>query len=94
MGAFARAIARQPAPARADLIRTIAGEYREMPGMRLTRLQFARLWNLETTLCESIVGELIERGDLSEDDEGRIGSRCDVMGRHGRFSRARRSGSA
>jgi len=25
------------------------------------------------------VRELIERGDLSEDDEGRVGSRCDVM---------------
>jgi hypothetical protein len=79
MGAFAlaRVVARQPA--REDLICTIAGEYREMPGMRLTRFQFARLWNLEANLCEEIVGELIARGDLSEDDDGRIGSRCDVM---------------
>ena len=50
-----------------------------MPGMRLTLAQFGRLWNLTSTECEGIVRELIERGDLSEDDEGRVGGRCDVM---------------
>ena len=79
MGAFARVLARRPVLDRDDILRTIAGEYREMPGMRLTRTQFARLWNLEAALCEEIVGELIARGDLSEDDDGRVGSRCDVM---------------
>ena len=81
MGAVSRAIARQPAsaPPRDHLLRVIAGEYREMPGMRLTLAQFGRLWNLASTECEEIVRELIERGDLSEDDEGRIGGRCDVM---------------
>jgi hypothetical protein len=78
MGAFARVLAR-PASARADLLLTIAGEYREMPGMRLTRTQFGRLWNLDRFQCEEVVRELIARGDLSEDDDGRIGSRCDVM---------------
>ena len=79
MGAFAlaRVVARQPA--REDLICTIAGEYREMPGMRLTPSQFGRLWNLGATECVEVVRELILRGDLSEDDDGRIGSRCDVM---------------
>ena len=47
--------------------------------MRLTRAQFGRLWNLDPSQCEEVVGELIARGDLSEDDSGRIGSRCDVM---------------
>jgi len=81
MGAVSRAIARQPAPAppRDHLLRVIASEYREMPGMRLTLAQFGRLWNLAATECEEIVRELIERGELSEDDEGRIGGRCDVM---------------
>jgi hypothetical protein len=83
MGAVSRAIARQPTPASAPprdhLHRIIASEYREMPGMRLTLAQFGRLWNLASTECEEIVRELIERGDLSEDDEGRIGCRCDVM---------------
>ena len=83
MGAVSRAIARQPTPASAPprdhLLRIIASEYREMPGMRLTLVQFGRLWNLTATECEGIVRELIERGELSEDDEGRIGGRCDVM---------------
>ena len=50
-----------------------------MPGMRLTLAQFGRLWNLDASECAEVVRELIARGDLSEDDEGRIGSRCDVM---------------
>jgi hypothetical protein len=83
MGAVSRAIARHPTPASAPprdhLLRIIASEYREMPGMRLTLAQFGRLWNLTATECEGIVRELIERGDLSEDDEGRVGGRCDVM---------------
>jgi hypothetical protein len=79
MGALSRAIARQPVPGRDHLLRVIAGEYREMPGMRLTRTQFGRLWNLDRSQCEEVVRELIARGDLSEDDDGRIGSRCDVM---------------
>jgi hypothetical protein len=79
MGAFARAIARPTAPAHDHLLRAIASEYREMPGMRLTLAQFGRLWNLAPSQCEEVVRELIARGDLSEDDEGRIGCRCDVM---------------
>jgi polyhydroxyalkanoate synthesis regulator phasin len=50
-----------------------------MPGMRLTMAQFGRLWNLNASQCEEVVQVLIGRGDLSEDDEGRIGCRCDVM---------------
>jgi len=79
MGAVSRAIARQPVPGRDHLLRVIASEYREMPGMRLTPSQFGRLWNLGAAECVEVVRELIRRGDLSEDDDGRIGSRCDVM---------------
>ena len=79
MGAVSRAIARQSAPPRDHLLRAIASEYREMPGMRLTLAQFGRLWNLDASECEEVVRELIARGDLSEDDDGRIGCRCDVM---------------
>ena len=79
MGAVSRVIARQPAPGRDHLLRAIASEYREMPGMRLTPAQFGRLWSLAPSQCEEVVQELIARGDLSEDDDGRIGGRCDVM---------------
>jgi hypothetical protein len=77
MGAFARAIARQPGPPRDHLLRAIAGEYREMPGMRLTRDQFRRLWSLDAAQCEEVVRELIARGDLSECRDGRIGCQRD-----------------
>ena len=79
MGAVSRAIARQSVSSRDHLLRAIASEYREMPGMRLTLPQFGRLWNLDASECPEVVRELIARGDLSEDDDGRIGSRCDVM---------------
>ena len=79
MGVLSRAIAHQSAPPRDHLLCTIASEYREMPGMRLTLAQFGRMWNLDASDCQDIVRELIARGDLSEDDEGRIGCRCDVM---------------
>jgi hypothetical protein len=78
MGASAPAIARRSAVLRDDPLRAIAGECREMPGMRLTRLQFGRLWHLEASQCEAVVRERIARGDLSDDASGRIGSRCDA----------------
>ena len=78
MGASAPAIARRSAVMRDDLLRAIAAEYREMPGMRLTRVQFGRLWHLEATQCAAVVRELIARGDLSEDASGRIGNPCDA----------------
>jgi hypothetical protein len=78
MGAFARALARLPGPARDHLLRAIAGEYREMPGMRLTRAQFRRLWSLDSMECEDVLRELIARGDLREGHDGRITCSCDV----------------
>lgn len=51
------------------MIRIIRAEFAEMPGMRLTRSQFARLWNLTATdrdqLLRHLVGTgyLVERGD-------------------------------
>ena len=59
MGAVSLVIARRPAPGRAHLLRAIASEYREMPGMRLTPAQFGRLWNLDASQCEEVVQELI-----------------------------------
>ena len=78
MGAFARAVARRPAAARDHLLLAIVGEYREMPGMRLTRTQFGRLWNLDASQCEAMVGELIARGELAEGRDGRIACRADL----------------
>jgi hypothetical protein len=42
----------------------IRAEYREMPGMRLTREQAARLFNLELTQCGRILNRLVLSGTL------------------------------
>jgi hypothetical protein len=40
------------------LLAVIRAEYREMPGMSLTRQQMRRLWNLEPPTCDAIVEAL------------------------------------
>jgi hypothetical protein len=41
-----------------DLLRLARAEYREMPGLRLTRQQAQRLWNLDSITCEAILETL------------------------------------
>jgi hypothetical protein len=36
------------------------GEFLEMPGLRLTVSQARRLWDLDATLCESLLFTLVE----------------------------------
>ena len=80
MGAFARAAPRA-LESRDHLIHLIAGEYREMPGMRLTRPQFCRMWRLAAAECEEVVRELVARDYLSEGPDGRLGRRTDLRRR-------------
>ena len=42
-----------------DLLERIRGEFREMPGMKLTIDQACRLWNLNDSLCRDAVDALI-----------------------------------
>ena len=46
--------------------RIIRAEFLEMPGMRLTRRQFRRLWNLNDIDCDRLVRRLIGAGFLVE----------------------------
>jgi hypothetical protein len=52
-----------------DMIRD---EYEEMPDMRLTRLQFRRLWRLQDDVSAAAIAELVANGFLSLDSQGRI----------------------
>jgi hypothetical protein len=61
-----------------NLLSVIRGEYREMPGMRLTRAQFQRLWALDEAECEQAVRELIADGFLGEDVSGRFHRTIDL----------------
>ena len=51
-------------------IERIDSEYREMPGLRLTLAQAARLWGLPTPRCRALLGALVERGRLVETPDG------------------------
>jgi hypothetical protein len=55
-----------------DLLSVIQGEYREMPGMRLTRAQFQRLWRLSEIECTRAISALMTEGFLGEDGRGRL----------------------
>jgi hypothetical protein len=52
------------------LLDRIRGEYREMPGMRLTLPQAQRLWQVAAADCESALDALVQEGFLgvTEDD--------------------------
>jgi hypothetical protein len=54
---------------RAALLR-IAGEYREMPGLRLTLPQAARLLGVDRSTCELVMTTLIERKVLKRAPNG------------------------
>ena len=41
-----------------EVLRRVQGEYLEMPGLRLTRAQAQRLWGLEQSMCDALLGAL------------------------------------
>ena len=45
-----------------DVLNRVEGEYNEMPGMCVTRMQAQRLWGLDSTTCELVLTTLLERG--------------------------------
>lgn len=53
-----------------DVLLRMRGEYREMPGLRLTLAQAQRLWALDTCTCESALGELIDAQFLRRAPDG------------------------
>ena len=58
----------------------VRAEFREMPGLRLTLPQAARLFNMDADRCERVLGSLVAAGYLVTD--GRVfasageGRRC------------------
>ena len=43
----------------ARLLQLIQAEYREIPGLNLTKPQMQRLWGLDHLLCEALVDALV-----------------------------------
>ena len=48
----------------------IEAEYRELPGLNLTRRQIQRIWGLDESACDSVVKSLITRRILRETSGG------------------------
>lgn len=42
-----------------ELLRAVETEYREMPGLHLTRAQAQRLWSLDATTCAVLFDVLV-----------------------------------
>ena len=42
----------------AEWINIVKGEYREMPGLRLSKPQAQRLWGLDRVTCEALLDHL------------------------------------
>lgn len=53
------------------LLRRVRGEYREMPGMRLTIEQAMRLWNVDRQACVAVLNSLVASQYLQFDNFGR-----------------------
>jgi hypothetical protein len=43
----------------ARLAQRIRAEYRESPGLNLTKAQMRKLWGLDSTLCDALVDALV-----------------------------------
>lgn len=52
------------------LLTRIRGEFLEMPGLRLTRQQAGRLWQMDETTCDGVLGALVDSGFLTPTPDG------------------------
>ena len=53
-----------------DVLRRVQGEYTEMPGLRLTSAQAQRLWGLDRTACDTLLGALVDAKFLAQTRDG------------------------
>ena len=60
-----------------SMIRIIRSEFREMPGMHLTRAQFRRLWDLTEPESQRLLDHLVGSGFLAESRHGQFGRPAD-----------------
>lgn len=54
----------------AEVAKRIYGEFREMPGMRLTGAQVQRLWRLSPQECDEALDYLCDANQLAHDPSG------------------------
>lgn len=44
----------------ADWLQIIRGEFQEIPGLHLTKVQAQRLWGLDSVTCDALIDTLVE----------------------------------
>ena len=52
------------------LVQRVRGEYREMPGLRLTFAQACRLWHMDSASCHAVLARLVSEGILVQTRHG------------------------
>ena len=57
-------------PSEPSLLSRIRGEYREMPGLRLTPKQACCLWQLDAATCDAVLNSLVDEGFLARTKDG------------------------
>jgi hypothetical protein len=57
-------------PSLESLVARIRGEYREMPGLRLTLAQACRLWQVDAATCKTVLEQLVHEAFLHKTDNG------------------------
>jgi hypothetical protein len=72
MHAFETTTTPAPATKLGDVVRLIRAEYKEMPGLCLTRAQVQRLWMLEPAACDHALRALVDTGYLRLTPSGYI----------------------
>ena len=61
-----------------SLASRVRGEYREMPGLRVTVAQACRLWQVDASTCEMLLEQLVREGFLSKTAHGAYIARAAV----------------
>jgi hypothetical protein len=59
------------------LIKRVTAEFVEMPGLRLTIDQAARLWGFDRDECEALLQALVSRAFLSVNNDGKYARASD-----------------
>jgi len=57
-------------PTHDSLLARVRGEYREMPGLRLTFSQACRLWHLDAGPCRAVLEGLVAEGFIHQTHDG------------------------
>jgi hypothetical protein len=63
-----------------DLALRVVAEYRDMPGLRLTVAQAARLWSMDRVRCQSTLDALVGQGLLARTAAGEYCATADARG--------------